>query len=128
MPYESPAALRNALEARLQNEARERGVRLDRLRRRAVCERLVVRLEVGGPGLWVLKGGTALEVRWRERARTTRDLDLALREQLGSGRALRELLIEELSRDPVRFRSRAFHCGTWRWRHPPSTSQRSSMR
>ncbi len=100
MPYESPAALRNALEARLQNEARERGVRLDRLRRRAVFERLLVRLEVGGPGLWVLKGGTALEVRWRERARTTRDLDLALREQLGSGRALRELLIEELSHDP----------------------------
>jgi type I restriction enzyme S subunit len=34
-----------------------------------------------GPGIWVLKGGTALEVRWRERARTTKDLDLALRQR-----------------------------------------------
>jgi len=49
MPYESPAALRSALDARLQNEARERGTRLDRLRRRAVFERLLIRLDVGRP-------------------------------------------------------------------------------
>jgi len=100
MPYASPAAFRTALEARLQNQARDRGMRPDRLRRRAVFERLLVRLEVARPGLWVLKGGTALEVRWQDRARATRDLDLALREQLADGEALRALLIEQLSSDP----------------------------
>lgn len=91
MPYKNPAALRTALEVRLRNEAREQGVNLDRLRRRAVFERLLIRLEVTGPGIWVLKGGTALEVRWRERARTTKDLDLALRERPADGEALLEL-------------------------------------
>jgi predicted nucleotidyltransferase component of viral defense system len=100
MPYESPGALRTALEARLRNEARERGVEFDRLRRRALFERLLVRLEVTGPGIWVLKGGTALEVRWRERARTTKDLDLALRERPTDGEALHELLLAQLSEDP----------------------------
>jgi predicted nucleotidyltransferase component of viral defense system len=99
MPYESPAALRVALEARLRQEAAGRGVRPDRLRRRAVFERLLVRLDAAGPGAWVLKGGTALEVRWRERARGTRDLDLALREPPADGTALRELLIAQLADD-----------------------------
>jgi hypothetical protein len=99
-PYQSPAALRTALEARLQKEARERGMNLDRLRRRAVFERLLIRLEIADPGIWVLKGGTALEVRWRERARTTKDLDLALREPPPNGEALHELLLARLSHDP----------------------------
>jgi predicted nucleotidyltransferase component of viral defense system len=100
MPYESPVALRIALEARLGNESRDRALRLDRLRRRAVFERMLVRLESARPGTWVLKGGTALEVRWRERARTTKDLDLALRERLDGGQGLHELLIEQLAHDP----------------------------
>jgi predicted nucleotidyltransferase component of viral defense system len=99
MTYESPSALRVALEARLRNEALERGTRIDRLRRRAVFERMLVRLDAAGPGRWILKGGTALEVRWRERARTTRDLDLALRGQPEDGRALRGLLIAQLADD-----------------------------
>jgi len=100
MPYASAAALRTTLEARLRNQARERGMRPDRLHRRAVFERLLVRLEAARSGLWVLKGGTALEVRWRDRARATKDLDLAVREQLADGEALRALLIEQLSSDP----------------------------
>jgi predicted nucleotidyltransferase component of viral defense system len=100
MPYESPAALRSALDARLQNEARARRTRLDRLRRRAVFERLLVRLDVGRPDAWVLKGGTALEVRWRERVRATRDLDLACRDRLADGPTLRELVIDQLGHDP----------------------------
>lgn len=62
-PYRSPAALRTALEARLLAESREKGVNLDRLRRQTVFERMLVRLDVAGPGIWVLKGGTALEIR-----------------------------------------------------------------
>ena len=39
-------------------------------------ERLLVRLELGAPGRWVVKGGMALEMRLGDRARSTRDLDL----------------------------------------------------
>jgi len=79
MRYVSPAAFRVALETRLLAQSRESGVDLNRLRRRAVFECILRRLEQAEPGRWVLKGGMALEVRWRDRARSTRDLDLALR-------------------------------------------------
>ena len=39
------------------------------------------RLERSAPGQWVLKGGMALEVRFGDRARATKDLDLAFRER-----------------------------------------------
>jgi hypothetical protein len=80
MRYTTPAALRAALDVRLLAQSRESGVSLDRLCRRAVFERILARLHVAEPGRWVVKGGMALEVRWRERARATRDLDLALRD------------------------------------------------
>jgi len=99
MAYESPAALRQALETRLGNRSRETGTDLERLRRRAAFERLLVRLELGAPHRWVVKGGMALEIRLGDRARSTRDLDLALRDVRGDGSAVRELLIDCLSVD-----------------------------
>jgi Nucleotidyl transferase AbiEii toxin, Type IV TA system len=128
MAYQSPAALRLALETRLQSQAWDRSVRVDRLRRRAVFERMLVRLELARPGSWVLKGGAALEVRWGERARSTKDLDLALRERPGEGQALHELLVTQLARDPegdgFRFEVRPPHrlaedpAGRPAWRFP----------
>ncbi len=97
MAYESPAALRQALETRLGNRSRETGIDLERLRRRAAFERLLVRLELGAPHRWVIKGGMALEIRLGDRARSTRDLDLALRDAQGDGSEVRELLIDCLS-------------------------------
>lgn len=99
MAYESPAALRQALETRLGNQSRETGIDLERLRRRAAFERLLVRLELGAPRRWVVKGGMALEIRLGDRARSTRDLDLALRDARGDGSTARELLIDCLSVD-----------------------------
>lgn len=99
MAYEAPAALRQALETRLGNRSRETGIDLERLRRRAAFERLLVRLELGAPHRWVVKGGMALEIRLGDRARSTRDLDLALRDAQGDGAAVRELLIDCLSVD-----------------------------
>lgn len=99
MAYESPAALRQALETRLGNRSRESGIDLERLRRRAAFERLLVRLELGAPRRWIVKGGMALEIRLGDRARSTRDLDLALRDVPGDGSAVRELLIDCLSVD-----------------------------
>jgi hypothetical protein len=97
MAYESAAALREALEARLRNRARESGIDLERLRRRAAFERLLVRLEFAAPDRWVVKGGMALELRFGDRARSTRDLDLALRDAPADGAEVRELLIDCLS-------------------------------
>lgn len=109
--YESPTALRSALEHRLANRSRETGTDLDRLRRRAAFERLLVRLELGAPGRWIVKGGMALEVRLGDRARSTRDLDLALRGDAADGAAVRELLIDCLAPD-VEGDGFAFRVGT----------------
>ena len=99
MAYDSPGALRVALEARLGSRSRDSGVDLERLRRRATFERLLVRLELAAPGRWIVKGGMALEVRLGDRARSTRDLDLALRDAADDGEVVRELLIDCLSVD-----------------------------
>src|SRR6266542_1553574 len=99
MPYATPGALRAALEARLRSQGMAAAIDLERLRRRAVFERLLVRLEHAMPGHWVLKGGMALEVRLGDRARTTRDLDLALRHAARDGEAVRERLIEAVAGD-----------------------------
>jgi hypothetical protein len=108
--YGTPAAFRMAPEARLANSARgagagERdgratGVDLNRLRRRVVFERLLVRLDDAQQGIWVLKGGMALELRWHDRARATRDLDLATRAPASNADGLRAVLAETLERDP----------------------------
>jgi predicted nucleotidyltransferase component of viral defense system len=98
--YGTPAAFRMALEARLAAGSRETGVDLNRLRRRVVFERLLVRLDDAQSGRWVLKGGMALEVRWRDRARATRDLDLATRDGASGADGLRAVLSEALGRDP----------------------------
>lgn len=77
-PYATPAALRAALESRLNARATEQGLDLQRLRRQVAFDRLLCRLfsQVDSP--WLLKGGYAMELRIHS-ARTTRDIDLALR-------------------------------------------------
>jgi hypothetical protein len=103
MPYETPGALRAALEARMAAPQGTTVPGLERLRRRAVFERLLVRLDHANPGQWVLKGGMALEVRLGDRARTTRDLDLALRMAADDDAAtVRDHVIEALADDPER--------------------------
>jgi predicted nucleotidyltransferase component of viral defense system len=108
MIYATDAAFRTALETRLATHAREAGVDLNRLRRRVVFERLLARLDRADPGRWILKGGMALEVRWRDRARMTRDLDLAVRDDVEGGAesvrgALAGPLAVEVDHDRFRF-------------------------
>lgn len=77
--YETPAALRRALEDRLMAlVTRERG-EIQRFRRQAAFDRLLCRLFQDETSPWLLKGGYAMELRIRA-ARTTRDIDLALRQ------------------------------------------------
>lgn len=100
MTYETPLALRTALEHRLRNRSVDSGVGLDRLRRRVLFERVVARLQAAEPGLWVLKGGMALEVRLRDDARLTKDIDLGLRDDITDAPALHERLVDALAQDP----------------------------
>lgn len=76
MTYQSAQALRTALENRLLARSNETGASLDRLRRRVMFERIIARIQAAEPGQWVLKGGMALEVRLRDDARLTKDVDL----------------------------------------------------
>ena len=93
MTYASAESLRQALEHRLRERSSVTGLPIDRLRRRVLMERIVTRLEHAEPGRWVLKGGMALEVRLAERARLTKDIDLAMREEAAD----RELITTRLS-------------------------------
>jgi hypothetical protein len=97
--YKSAQAFRIALEDRLLARSAETGVSLDRLRRRVMFERIIARIQAAEPGHWVLKGGMALEVRLRDDARLTKDVDLGLRDDIDSGPDLHERLVEILAVD-----------------------------
>jgi hypothetical protein len=97
--HETPQALRTALEARLRNESAASVISPDRLHRRVVFQRIVTRLQRAEPGRWVLTGGMAMEVRLRDAARLTKDLDLGLRETDVDPADLRNGLIEAIGRD-----------------------------
>jgi hypothetical protein len=77
-PYETPHAFRAALESHLRNAAREHATDLDRLRRRVAFERLLARLFQFEDPPWLLKGGYALELRLKDMARSTLDLDMSV--------------------------------------------------
>lgn len=98
--YKDAAALRRALEARLKRQSDSDGTDLGRLRRRVVFDRLAARLSADLAGEWILKGGAALEFRLRDRARATKDLDLAVRAEGRDGNAMRDALIDALAEDP----------------------------
>ncbi len=76
--YETPTALRRALEDRLMAAVWGSGGDLQRMRRQAAFDRLLCRLFHEPDAPWLLKGGYAMELRIQA-ARTTRDVDLAIR-------------------------------------------------
>ena len=77
--YASATAFRVALEDRLKRLAQEETIDLQRVRRQAAFDRLLCRLFAKPDALWLLKGGYAMELRLKT-ARTTRDVDLALKQ------------------------------------------------
>ncbi len=77
--YTTATALRRALEDRLMILAGKEGGEIQRFRRQAAFDRLLCRLFQDEASPWLLKGGYAMELRIRA-ARTTRDIDLALRQ------------------------------------------------
>ncbi|NIA26108.1 MAG: nucleotidyl transferase AbiEii/AbiGii toxin family protein [Gammaproteobacteria bacterium] len=101
MTYESVAAFRQALEQRLLNQARDTDTDLNRLRRRVVFERILYRLTTSQPGMWVVKGGMAVELRIGDSARMTRDLDLNLRTDSEGATEAHQRLSAAVSTDPT---------------------------
>lgn len=108
--YSSAPAFRRALEDRLTQMAKSQGLDLARLRRMVAFERLLARLFSEQQPKWILKGGYALEMRFRESARATRDIDLALPEvrfMSDGGKIVSGKLLEKLER------SAATDLGDW---------------
>jgi hypothetical protein len=75
--YTTAGAFRKALEERLKTASLTDQIDLNRLRRQVSFDRLLARLFREAPDPWVLKGGYALELRFRA-ARSTVDIDLTL--------------------------------------------------
>lgn len=76
--FETHQAFRRSLEDRLRSEAARRGVPMATLRTKLLIERLLARLFLRADAPWLLKGGYTFELRYRPRARTTKDIDLSV--------------------------------------------------
>ena len=77
--FKSAAAFRMSLEERLKSLHAETAVPINSLRLKVVIERLLARLFAAHDPPWLLKGGYAMELRYRPRARTTKDIDLSVK-------------------------------------------------
>jgi hypothetical protein len=76
--FGSAAGFKASLEARLRKRAEELAVPFATLQLKFVIERLLARLFRDPSPPWLLKGGFALDLRFRPRARTTKDIDLSV--------------------------------------------------
>jgi hypothetical protein len=83
MKYQSSGAFRRALEERLRAQSLQSGVPLVRLRKMVAFDRFLARLLHAQSGVWVVKGGLALQLRLGDRARTTKDIDMLALSQPG---------------------------------------------
>ena len=77
--YRDAVSFRRALETRINSFSKEKGTDLERLRKQVAFDRLLARLFFDAKqSQWLLKGGYAMELRFFELARTTKDVDLSL--------------------------------------------------
>lgn len=76
--FGSAAAFKAALEEHLRKKASERKIPLPTLQLKLVIERLLARLFLSPDLPWLLKGGFAMDLRFRPQARTTKDVDLSV--------------------------------------------------
>jgi hypothetical protein len=103
--YSTAGAFRRALEERLKTASTADQIDINRLRRQVSFDRLLARLFREEPAPWVLKGGYALELRFKT-ARSTVDIDLTLQrpnavpnEDMETNLAVREMLQNAASID-----------------------------
>ena len=95
--YTTAGAFRTALEERLKSASSEERVDVNRLRRQVSFDRLLARLFLNATPPWVLKGGYALELRFKS-ARSTVDIDLTLEQvpQMPAGAGQDNQIIRDL--------------------------------
>lgn len=76
--FKTGAAFKSSLEARIRDRAKASGLPFQSLQLKFVMERLLARLFYSPEVPWLLKGGFAMDLRYRPRARTTKDVDLSV--------------------------------------------------
>jgi hypothetical protein len=74
--FGSASAFKTSLEAHLRKRAEGSDIPFETLRMKFVMERLLARLFRDESPPWLLKGGFAMDLRFRPQARTTKDIDL----------------------------------------------------
>lgn len=79
MRYKTATAFRRALEERLRQRSLEGSQPLARHRKMVAFDRFLARLAKQEHEAWIVKGGFALQLRLGDRARTTKDIDVAAR-------------------------------------------------
>src|SRR5438445_510711 len=84
-PFTSASAFKSALEARLRKKSHDQGVPFSTLQLKFVIERLLAHLFTDEKAPWLLKGGFAMDLRFRPQARTTKDVDLSVVLVAGTG-------------------------------------------
>jgi hypothetical protein len=99
--YASAEAFRRALEVRLNKAAENEQVQVNRLRRQVAFDRLLARLFRIDPAPWVLKGGYALELRFRA-ARATVDIDLTVQRVAAAAEADVNQIVRDMLQDAAR--------------------------
>ena len=105
--YASAEAFRGALEVRLNKAAETELIQINRLRRQVAFDRLLARLFRIDPAPWVLKGGYALELRFRT-ARTTVDIDLTVQRIAAATEAEANQIVRDMLQDAA-----SFSLGDW---------------
>lgn len=79
MKYKNAFEFRQALENKIKDKSKKENIEIDRLRRDVAFDRFLVRIFKMHTPPWALKGGYAMQLR-TDNARTTKDVDIALKE------------------------------------------------
>lgn len=105
--YASAEAFRRALEARLNQAAETELIQINRVRRQVAFDRLLARLFRTGRAPWALKGGYALELRFKA-ARATVDIDLTVEKIAAATEADANQIVRNMLQDAA-----SFSLGDW---------------
>jgi hypothetical protein len=105
--YASAEAFRRALEVRLNQAPDAELIQVNRLRRQVAFDRMLARLFRIDPAPWVLKGGYALELRFKT-ARATIDIDLTVQRVAARTEADANQIVRDMLQDAA-----SFSIGDW---------------
>src|SRR3989442_188608 len=105
--YATAKAFRRALEVRLGKVAETEQAQVNRLRRQVAFDRLLARLFRVESAPWTLKGGYALELRFKT-ARATIDIDLTIQKVAAAGDTEANQVVRELLQDAA-----SYEFGDW---------------